>query len=120
MNQMMKEYIDKLNDIKKITDEDLLIDSLYEFTDIMEQIEGAEEILPAMFHFIEDMSHMDIGSPGPLVHYIEKFFPDYCDYLIVSVQRKPTNLTLWMCNRILNADIEEQRRNDFLFIRREN
>lgn len=63
---------------------------------------------------MERNSLMDIGSPGPLVHLIEKFYPNYVDELEASIVRKPTSHTLWMLNRILNSNLSENERASFL------
>lgn len=58
----------------------------------------------------------DLGTPGPIVHTLEKI-PDYEKYLIESVKRFPTPLTVWMVNRILNStekNIDRERWLDVL------
>jgi hypothetical protein len=50
----------------------------------------------------------DLGAPGPIVHTLEKI-PDYEKYLIESVKRFPTPLTVWMINRILNVTTEKSK-----------
>lgn len=47
----------------------------------------------------------DFGMPGAIVHYAERFYKNgYEDLLIASVIRRPTLHTVWMINRIKNAD----------------
>ncbi len=41
--------------------------------------------------------------PGPLVHFLEAFYPAYSDALAESIERIPTVHTLWMVRRILNS-----------------
>lgn len=62
------------------------------------------------FRFFERHAACDLGSPGPLVHWLEKSFPRYIDALVESVNRRPTEYTLWMVNRILNANVNAQAR----------
>jgi len=65
-------------------------------------------LFPAVFHFMERLDACDLGSPGPLVHALEAV-GGYVPELSASVVRKPTFLTLWMLNRILNAANAENR-----------
>ena len=45
------------------------------------------------------------GMPGPLTHSIESYYGrGYEDALIESLQRNPTAHTLWLANRIINAN----------------
>lgn len=58
---------------------------------------------PELFRLMERLSGSDLGSPGPLVHTMEKHIGCYEDSLAASIHRKPTTLTVWMVNRILNG-----------------
>jgi hypothetical protein len=51
---------------------------------------------------MERMGEVDLGAPGPLAHTLEAL-GGYEPSLLESVARKPTALTLWMVNRILNS-----------------
>lgn len=64
---------------------------------------GGPACMPAMFDVIERLDHADLGSPGPLVHTIEKWTGQYEERLADSIRRKPAPLTVWMVNRILNS-----------------
>ena len=65
-----------------------------------ENIEYVDKILK----FMENNPDIDYGMPGPVVHYVEKFYmKGYEDLLLSSIERKPTIHTLWMLNRILNS-----------------
>jgi hypothetical protein len=59
-------------------------------------------VAPVMFRFMERMPGADLGSPGPLVHTLEAM-GGYEPFLRESVLENPTQLTLWMVNRIANA-----------------
>ncbi|MEP4545295.1 MAG: hypothetical protein ABJ000_03890 [Saccharospirillum sp.] len=61
-----------------------------------------------MFRLMERLNDSELGSPGPLVHALESL--DYRDALSESVQRCPTELSLWMLNRILNTDLSSTER----------
>jgi hypothetical protein len=64
---------------------------------------GVERVEPIL-KFIEGHQTLDFGSPGPLVHYVERFYGNgYEQRLIESLERKPTTLTTWMLNRVVNG-----------------
>ncbi len=58
---------------------------------------------PVLFHTMERLDGADLGSPGPLVHTLEIWRGHYEPFLVESIRRKPTPLSVWMINRILNA-----------------
>jgi hypothetical protein len=67
---------------------------------------GAETIEPIL-QFIEENPSIDFGSPGPLVHFIERFYgAEYKEKLLASLDRKPTGHTAWMMNRVINGTHE--------------
>jgi hypothetical protein len=60
----------------------------------------------------------DFGVPGPLAHAIETYYGrGYEDELATSVRRSPTMLTLWLANRVANA--EDERSVAFVALLRE-
>ena len=53
---------------------------------------------------MEGHPELDFGTPGPLVHFVEKFVgAEFIDALVASVSRRPTGHTVWMVNRVLNV-----------------
>jgi hypothetical protein len=58
---------------------------------------------PAMFRAMERLEGADLGSPGPIVHSLEDWRGTFEPYLVESIRRRPTPVTTWMINRILNA-----------------
>lgn len=73
---------------------------------------GVETVEPVL-RFMEEHPTIDFGMPGPLVHFVERFYgKGYEDRLVQSVERKPTALTVWMLNRVINgtkkADVKER------------
>jgi hypothetical protein len=58
---------------------------------------------PVMFRTMERLDGVELGTPGPLVHTLEAWRGGYEKLLGESVRRKPTPLSVWMVNRILNA-----------------
>jgi hypothetical protein len=77
------------------------------FYDLMEALKhnaDKEKAIEPIFRLIEKYPHIDYGSPGPLAHTLESFHELYHDYLFASLDRRPTPLTVWMLNRLTNAD----------------
>jgi hypothetical protein len=63
-----------------------------------------ELAIEPIFKTIEKFPSTDFGSPGPFVHTLESFDGHYESYLFESLKRRPTPLTIWMLNRIINAE----------------
>ncbi|MFG3604731.1 hypothetical protein [Micromonospora chersina] len=61
-----------------------------------------ERWTPLLYSLIERLDDADMGSPGPIVHSLETW-SGYRPLLAESLRRKPTPLTLWMANRLLNT-----------------
>ena len=56
-----------------------------------------------VFSYLERHSSAYFGSPGPLVHFLERSYPSYVGALLESLERLPLFTTLWMANRVLNS-----------------
>jgi len=70
---------------------------------LVEEDERGEGVEPVL-RFLEAHRDIDLGMPGPLVHYVEGFFRNgYEEKLMESLQRAPTPRTVWMLNRLLNG-----------------
>ena len=92
--------------------------ALYELLAGFDALPGRERAVPSMFELIERFPEADLGSPGPLVHEIEAI-RGYESELRASLERAPTGLTVWMLNRILNAERTETGRKSWLALLRE-
>jgi len=69
----------------------------------MREINDPAVCAPVMFRTMERLDGVELGSPGPLVHTLEAWSGGYEGLLQQSIRRKPTSLSVWMVNRILNA-----------------
>ena len=75
---------------------------------------GVETVGPIL-QFMEEHPAIDLGAPGPLVHFIEGFCQKgYEERLVDSVQRKPTSATVWLLNRIINGEMAPHARQKFI------
>ena len=102
-----EQLIQTLNSFVPFPDDDPVNDTvqhLYKLMDHWEQLSDKVQAIPAIFQLMERYPHADFGSPGPLVHALESLSGSYEGPLQASLIRKPTPLTLWMYNRIINAE----------------
>jgi hypothetical protein len=79
--------------------------SMYLLVDELKRIEHPRRVVPHFFHWFEANSQFDLGCPGPFVSFIEQE-RDYFDLLVASIHRKPTDITVWMVNRIANGETD--------------
>ena len=88
---------------------------LSEMLDGLDRIKNADSVIPAMFELMEKYPDADLGTPGALVHNIERI-GGYETQLIQSVERVPTYLNVWMVNRILNGSISNDLRERLIIL----
>ncbi|RFS19263.1 hypothetical protein DVR12_23810 [Chitinophaga silvatica] len=88
----------------------------YEMTDDLKSNEDGAKAIEPIFRLLEKYPQVDFGSPGPLVHTLETFRGKYEKQLFESLTRRPTMLTSWMLNRIINAEENDERREELINI----
>jgi len=63
----------------------------------------ADAIEPVLRYF-ECFPEVDVGMPGPLVHFVEQFRGrGYEQHLLESLERRPVGHTVWMLNRLIHG-----------------
>lgn len=87
---------------------------LAELTDALKGVPDAEKAIPEMFSLIERLPDAELGSPGPLVHTMERWRGGHEHELVNSVRRRPLTLSVWMVNRILNTDLPDETRRSYM------
>jgi len=79
----------------------------YRLDDLVKELPNTDDgliLVPIIFRFLEDHPDLDYGSPGALVHYVEKFWKrGYEKYLVESVSRHPISHTIGMLNSLVNG-----------------
>lgn len=75
---------------------------------------GLEAVAPIL-RFMESHPDIGYGSPGPLVHFVERFDGHrYGGLLLESFSRKPTWHTAWMLNRLINGESDASSRSMYV------
>jgi hypothetical protein len=90
------------------------LDKLRALTDELMTLPQPQRAIPALFAVMERMPDTEMGTPGPLVHALERMRGLYEHELIESVKRQPANLSVWMVNRILNGTRDSRQRQVYL------
>ena len=95
-------FIDQIDRLTFDVDDLSAADVLEQLVESLDGVADPSPVFPAIFRFFERNDGVEIGNPGPLVHFIERFYPAYLELLCESVSRAPVEQTVWMLNRILN------------------
>lgn len=75
-----------------------------EIVDAMEVYPDPFDLVTPILELIANHPEVDFGSPGDLVHFVEKFYhKGYEELLMKSVYQKPTVHNIWMLHRCYNA-----------------
>ena len=75
-----------------------------EIIDAMEVYSDPFDLVTPILELIANHPEVDFGSPGDLVHFVEKFYhKGYEELLMKSVYQKPTVHNIWMLHRCYNA-----------------
>src|ERR1051326_4578380 len=65
---------------------------------------GFEAVEPILQFMENHPDEVDLGTPGALVHFSEKFCGHgYEEKLLESISRRPVSHTIWMLNRLING-----------------
>ena len=74
-----------------------------EIVDAMESFSQPFDLVAPILELIANHPEVDFGSPGELVHFVEKFYHQgYEDLLLESVLKSPTVYNIWMLHRCYN------------------
>ncbi len=114
----ISDIIDQLDRFQpSAEDDEANVDHLYDILDGINEQSDKSDALEALFDVLERNPIAFLGNPGPIVHAIEKI-PGYEVRLRQSVRSTPTYLNIWMVNRILNTDVLEIEREEWLALLR--
>lgn len=84
----------------------------YEFDDAIEelgQLDLGLSSVESLLVFMEKHPFTDFGMPGEIVRYMERFYRQgYEELLVKSIKRCPTIHTLFMLNRLINGGSDRE------------
>ncbi|MFN0189914.1 MAG: hypothetical protein ACKVQV_14535 [Bacteroidia bacterium] len=107
MTEEIKIIINKLEQyiqlVQETGEQDELMEKLNEFSDELEQMENNFDAIDSILELIERSPDIDYGGPGPLAHFMEAYYKKgYEELLLKSIERKPTEYTLYLLHRLIN------------------
>ncbi|MCL2424069.1 MAG: hypothetical protein FWD11_09320 [Micrococcales bacterium] len=89
---------------------DAFVEMAYEVVEEFDRFDDPRVFVGPVIQLIEDNPDADFGCPGPLVHFVERFYKNgYENLLVDSLERRPVPHTVWMLRRIINAAGPDQR-----------
>lgn len=91
------------------------IDPAYELIDELEECEHPFDAIKPIFELIETSPNIDYGGPGPLGSFMEEYYHEgYEEELVASLNRKPTNYTIFLMFRVIadksNPDLDRYKK----------
>ena len=113
-----QEVINELNSMAIDPDDFDAVEKINKLMDELEKNSDASLACEAMINLLEKHPEFEFGTPGEPVHSIEEHSGHYEELLYQSLERKPTDMTVWMLNRIINAEKDEEAKKDQLKIMR--
>src|SRR3979409_2576586 len=106
---------DAAGQLEGIANTDDFVARSSELVDAWSSAGAGVEIVDTVLSFIERHPNVEVGSPGPLVHFAERFYGNgYARKLLDSIERRPMPLTAWMLNRIVNGTKTPSERTDLI------
>lgn len=102
----MDEHIRKLFDeLEQHVGDDWIEDYEERLVGALEARADKEAFIEPIFALLEKYPLADWGIPGALAHFIESFDTETEErFLLDSLERQPTMLTVFMLNRLINAE----------------
>ena len=114
----MKELTTILAELESLQPEETLPLRLADVVHDLSANQDARLAIEPILRFIERHPHDDLGAPGPLVHFVERYYKKgYEPLLLESVRRRPTELNIWMLNRLINGSAGTEREQYLLVLR---
>jgi len=90
------------------------LERIDELTDLLKINSDGYLACEYLISLLERYSNVEFGTPGEPVHTLEKFRGHYEFFLYQSLERRPTQMTVWMLNRIINAETNAEQKNELL------
>ena len=104
------EIIEKLKSLKIENSEDYeTLELIEELTNSLRQNFDGILACEEMINLLERHPNIVFGTPGEPIHTLEYFKGYYEEYLMNSLEKRPTQMTVWMLNRIINGKSKEEK-----------
>lgn len=104
----MRDIEDIIRDLNLFCIDNDYLQKLRHLTDEVLTHREKGRAVAAMFGIIERYPEEEIGSPGPLVHAIERSV-NYERALLESIERQPATLTVFMLGRLIRKKPQEKQ-----------
>ncbi len=114
MEKYLKPLYDFLEKDEWYLEEPEFINLQYDIVDEMEADKIGFDAIEKILELMEKNPLVEFGTPGPLTHFIEKYYKekqeDYENLLKKSLKNKPTVHTVWLLNRVINGNKNEKQK----------
>lgn len=122
MDAHIQEFVSQLDALiqqaHKSGDKYAFIDPAYDLFDEIETIEHPFDFVEPIFLLLEKSPNIDFGGPGPIGSFLEKFYRNgYEDKLLQSLERKPTQYTVYLLSRCCNNSSDPNKEKYIALIR---
>lgn len=106
------EIIEKLKSLKIDSSEDHeSLELIDELTTFLRQNSDGHLACQEMISLLERHPEIEFGLPGEPVHTLENFAGFYEEFLMKSLDKHPTQMTIWMLNRMINVHTGKEQKN---------
>lgn len=109
-----KEIIEKINSLNIDSEESENFELISELTDDLKKNSDGQLACESLIKLLERHPSIEFGSPGEPVHTLEHYLGYYEKFLFASVDRQPTQMTVWMLNRIINGESDNKKKKQLL------
>ena len=109
MDEQIQKFCKQLSELEPDKSDGLQSD-LYDLVDLLDEQKDISPVYKPVFRFFENYPEADVGNPGPLVHLLERKYPDYMEELLESLEIRPAYMAVFMLSRILNSELSENDR----------
>jgi len=118
MTEQLKSIINRLEHhiqlVHETGEQDEFVITANEICDELEIMENSLDAIEPILELVERSPDIDYGGPGPLAHFMETYYKKgYEELLLRSIERKPTEYTLYLLHRLIN-DEENPNRQSYL------
>jgi hypothetical protein len=106
---------EKLRAFTPTGNEPIDLQALDDLLDQLGERQRDPDVRRELISIFERCPGADLGSPGPIVHSLEKApIDDHVQLLAASLQRRATIMTIWMAERCFRSKLSDRNRSMLL------